>query len=165
MLQKSILTLVAVAALVILAGDVRTAPVQPPHHSIEVTTTITEIDDEPLADDTPSSPINMHSTSPCNQLALTLAVTPGDSTSVEVRCEERGSTSEGWQPVPFCSADAAASCAKDVRTFTLADYTAVSGVIWLSSRWPIRKQFARCYANDPGDGTGTVDMTGWRSWQ
>jgi len=123
------------------------------------------VEDEDLADTPETDVINMNAGQPTNQLSLTLSVTAGTSTRVQVVCYESNESASDFGPVPLCDSATPAACKPDLREFTLSDYTAVSGVIHIASRWPIVKQFAQCTADDPDDGTGTVTITGARSWQ
>jgi hypothetical protein len=136
----------------------------PADKGIPITATESGIDGGDMADTLLSNAINMESGRVCNQLSVTLAVTAGTSTRLTLQCFEAGQ-GEGFQPIPFCESAASAACGPDIRTFTMSDYTAAGGVIWISSRWPVTKRWAKCQIDDPDDGTGTVIMTGVRSWQ
>ena len=136
----------------------------PADKGVPITVSESGIDDGAMADTLLTNAINMEAGRVTNQLSLTLAVTEGTSTRVTVQCFEAG-TGEGYQAIPFCTNAASAECAPDIRTFTLSDYTAAGGVIWITSRWPITKRWAKCQIDDPDDGNGTVDVTGVRSWQ
>lgn len=103
-----------------------------------------------------------------NTLALTLAVTEGSTTQVDVRCYEsstwNGLTYAGFAPIELCdSATPKSACSPDVRNFTLSNYTAVDGVKYIKTRWETRDQFVYCTADDPDDSTGTVTITGTRT--
>jgi hypothetical protein len=98
-----------------------------------------------------------------NQLALTLAVTPGSTTAVVVKCYESSNNST-WGQVGLCDSKApTSSCAPDARQFTLADYTTVGTLKLITTRWSFKQRFAKCSAY--GAGTGSVSITGSRSWQ
>lgn len=118
-----------------------------------------------LADTLTTATINMQAGKVTNQLSLSLAVTPGTTTVVDVTCYESVDGSTGWDQLVLCDNASPSACVPDIRRYTLANYTAVSGVKWLASRWPITKKFARCSADDPNDGDGTVTVTGWRTWR
>jgi hypothetical protein len=106
--------------------------------------------------------IDMEAVHPTNQLSLTLAVTPGTSLTVDVRCYE-SNNSTTWDQISFCDTASPSACIPDVRRFTLASYAGT--VKYLPSRWALTKKYARCSVDDPADGTGTVTITGTRSWQ
>jgi len=117
---------------------------------------------ENLADTPVTDTINMEQNRPTNQLSLSIAVTPGTSLTVNVYCEEsvEGTT---WDRISLCTSTTPSTCEPELRIYTLADYAGTVKVI--SSRWPITKKFARCAVDDPLDGSGTVTITGTRSWR
>jgi hypothetical protein len=109
-----------------------------------------------------ASTLNMEEGSSTNQLSLTLAVTPGTSLIVDVRCYESANGTT-WDQISFCDTASPSACIPDVRRYTLASYA--GAVKYIPSRWAVTKKYARCSADDPADGTGTVTVTGTRSWQ
>jgi hypothetical protein len=117
---------------------------------------------ENLADTPVTDSINMEASRPTNQLSLTLSVTPGTSATVNVYCEESldGTT---WSRISLCDNATPSTCKPELRTYTFADYAGATKVI--ASRWPIAKKYARCSTDDPLDGTGTITITGTRSWR
>lgn len=133
----------------------------PPDKAIQIASGVAG---EDLADTPMTDVINMEASSPTNQLSLLVAVTPGTTTVVDVRCYE-SVNGVVFAPVPLCDSASPSACVPDVRRFTLANFVAASGVYYLASRWPILKKYAKCSADDPNDGTGTVVITGERSWQ
>jgi len=130
-----------------------------PQASIALTVAMTGVNGEDLADTPMTDAINMEAGQITNQLSLTLTVTAGTSTRVVVTCYE-SEDNVTYGRVSVCTSAASASCAPDIREFTLADY---SGSI--SSRWPVTKKWIKCSADDPDDGTGTVIVTGARSYR
>jgi len=133
---------------------------------IPLTATQTGVDGENLADTPLSDPIHMEASGYItNQLSLTFAVTAGTSTRIQVTCYESELKTSAYAQVSFCDTAPTSNCQPDVREYTLADYTAVGGVLYIPSRWGIKKAFAKCSADDPDDGNGTVVITGTRSWQ
>jgi hypothetical protein len=161
-LFDALCALLWIAFAVCFVKAVRAAPAP---RGIAITVTETGIDGEALADTPRSNAINMEAQYTCNQLSVTLAITPGSTTRVTLQCFEAGQ-GEGLQAIPFCVGGASSSCEPNIREFTLSKYTAdASGVIWITSRWSITKRWAWCTVDDPDDSDGTVDMTGVRSWQ
>lgn len=124
----------------------------------------TGVEDADLADTPATSAIHMEASQVTNQLSLTVAVTPGTTTVVDVWCEE-SVNGVNFDQIAVCDTASPSACSPDVRRFTLADYTAVSGVYYLAVRYAITKKWARCKADDAADGTGTVTITGARSWR
>ena len=99
-----------------------------------------------------------------NQLSLTLAVTPGTSLVIDVRCYESYYSNTGFDAIPFCdTVQPKSNCRPDIRQFTLADYTGT--VKYIASRWPVTKNYVKCNVTDPAGGSGTVTISGVRSWQ
>lgn len=130
---------------------------------IAVSATTTGITAANLANTPTTSGVNMEEGRATNQLSLTLAVTPGTSLVVDVRCYESQSGT-AWDQIALCdSVTPKSACHPDVRTFTLADYS--GSVKYITTRWAIKKKYAKCSADDPADGSGTVTITGARSWQ
>jgi hypothetical protein len=110
-----------------------------------------------------TSATDMEAVRPTNQLSLTLAVTPGTSLTVDVRCYESANNST-WDQISFCDTTTPKSaCVPDVRTYTLASFA--GAVKYIPSRWHVTKRWAKCSADDALDGSGTVTITGTRSWQ
>jgi len=98
-----------------------------------------------------------------NQLALTLAVTPGSTTAIVVKCYESANNST-WAQIGLCDSVAPTSgCAPDARQFTLSSYTTVGSIKTIASRWSVKQRYAKCSVY--GAGSGTVSVTGSRSWQ
>lgn len=101
-----------------------------------------------------------------NQLSLTLTVTAGTTTTFTVKCAESESgAANTWAQITKCDSSAAAACAPDVRTYTIANYTTQNGTKVIASRWGVKKQYVQCTLDDAADGTGTVVITGTRSYQ
>lgn len=134
---------------------------------IELTVADTGVDGEALSGTPVTDPINMHKTTAANQLSLNLEVTPGTTTVVTVECFESNVTggASGFGAITVCDTASPANCVPDKRRYTLADYTTVSGKKHIASRWALRKRWAQCRADDPNDGSGTVKITGTKSWQ
>lgn len=108
--------------------------------------------------------IDMEDPIPTNQLAWTLTVTPGSTTSFTFKCyESETGLAASWGEVPLCESGAATNCKPDVRTYTLSDFETLGSVKIIPSRWFIAKKYALCKATCSG--TGTFVMTGARSWQ
>jgi hypothetical protein len=122
------------------------------------------IDGEDLADTPLSDAINMELSEATNQLSLTLAITPGTSATVDVQCYESvaGTT---YSQISYCTNAVPAVCKPDVRRHTLSDYDTVGSVKIIATRWAVTKKFVKCSVDDPADGTGTVVVTGTRSWR
>lgn len=135
-----------------------------PTNTVILTTSTTGIAASDLADTPLSLSINMQAGVRTNQLDLTLAVTAGTSTRVRVTCYDSVDDSVFAQMI-FCDSASPSACFPDVREFTLSDFSAVGGVIYIPSRWAVTKQYVKCSVDDPDDGTGTVSLTGARSWQ
>jgi hypothetical protein len=133
--------------------------------AIQLTSTQTGVDGESLSDDPVTDAINMHGSNVIsNQLAMSFAVTPGTSATVTITCDESDDAAT-WLAIPLCDAAAPSNCAPDRRTYTLADWSTVSGVKYVTSRWYTPRRYARCKISDASDGSGTVVVTGSRSWQ
>jgi hypothetical protein len=130
----------------------------------KVTLIASGVDGEDLADAPVTDVINLDEGGPHTvQLSLTLAVTPGTSTRVRVACYQSMISTGAFGAVPLCDVASPSTCVPDVREFTLSDYAAVSGVKYINTNWLIPQQFAKCSADDPDDGSGTVVITGSRS--
>lgn len=131
-----------------------------------VTAVETDVNGANLSETPTSDAINMHDGGRVsNQLALELEVTPGTSLVVRVRCYE-GALAAKLAPIALCdSAAPVSACKPDIREFTLADYPTEAGKKRIVSRWSVKRKWVACSADDPADGTGTVVMTGTRSWQ
>ena len=119
------------------------------------TPTTKAIDMQPNADGSTTPGYLLH------QLSLTFAVTPGSTTSFSVTCYESQDGTHFDYINPCDNTTPAAVCAPDIRSYTIANYTAVGGVDYIGSRWIITKKYARCSAT--GVGSGTVTVTGVRS--
>lgn len=137
---------------------------------IPVTTTETGLSAEAIATTATSSAVHMEKNGyVTNQLDLTIAVTPGTSTRVRVWCTESDAMASGYAQFSTCRSatvsGAVEMCTPTVREFTLADYTTVSGVKYIATRMHISKPWAKCNLLDPDGGSGTVTVTGTRSWQ
>jgi len=125
------------------------------------TATTSGVDGENLNATPVTDAIDMQSGSNCNQLAVTLAITPGSTTSVTLYCSEgESSTVTAHAKINRCPSGA---CTPDVRTYTLSNYDTVNGVKYITARFPVAKRYASCTAS--GSGTGTVVVTGTRSRQ
>jgi hypothetical protein len=134
-------------------------PITTPAPAIALTTTITGVTAAALSGTPTTLAIDMEATpNVTRQLSLTLAVTPGNSTTVVVKCYESQSGTH-WDQIPAC--DSSGACSPDTRTYTLSGYTADTGVKYIPSRWIITKKYAQCSAYDSG--SGTVTITGARS--
>lgn len=114
---------------------------------------------ENLADTPVTDAINMEASQITNQLSLTLAVTPGTSLILDVSCYE-SQDGTNWDQISVCSSGA---CAPDVRRYTFSAYA--GAVKYLPTRWSITKKWVQCSTDDPADGTGTILITGARSWR
>ena len=98
-----------------------------------------------------------------NQLSLVLAVTPGTTTTVLVRCYESSNNST-WGQIGLCDSSTPTSiCGPDARQYTLSDFATVGGMKTIATRWAVKARFAKC--SFYGAGTGTASVTGSRSWQ
>lgn len=134
--------------------------------NINITATDTGISAANLSATPLSSAIDMQGDGKItNQLSLTIAVTAGSSTRIQVTCYESSSKTASFAQISFCDNSSPSNCNPDVREFTLSEYTAVGGILYIPSRWGIKKQWAKCSVDDPDNGTGTVTLTGTRSWQ
>jgi hypothetical protein len=99
-----------------------------------------------------------------NQLSLTLTVTAGSSTTTVVKCfESETGNANTWAQISICDGNAAAACAPDTRTYTLSEYDTQNSKKVIDSNWRFKKCYALCTAT--ASGTGTVVITGTRSWQ
>ena len=127
----------------------------------------TGVDGESLSATPVTDAIDMLDNSASNQLAITLAVTSGTSTRVRLYCSEgESSTVASMAQINLCDAVApVSSCAPDTREYTLSNYTASGGVRYITARFGFKKRWASCTVDDPDNGTGTVVITGTRSWQ
>lgn len=135
----------------------------PGEKSLPLSTTVEDAD---LADTPATAVVAMEPSRVTNQISLTLEITPGTTTYVDVTCYESTAADSGFGIISFCDTQSPSGCKPDVRRFTLADYTADgSGVYWIATRWHVTKPYAYCTADDPADGTGTITITGTRSWQ
>lgn len=119
-----------------------------------------------LADTPETLPINMEAVRLTNVLSLILRVTPGDSTGVVVTCYESDKGSV-WAQMVLCDyGEPSSSCKPDSRTYTLSDWTAAAdGNYYLPTHWSSTKELVKCSVDDPGDGTGTVSVTGDRTYR
>jgi hypothetical protein len=122
------------------------------------------VEDENLADTPVTDAVNMEATRATNHLSLSVAVTPGTTTSITVICHE-STDGVAWSRISQCDSLTPSTCKPKTKTYTLADYTTVSGVKTISSRWWTTKKWARCTVDDAADGTGTVTITGSRAWR
>lgn len=136
----------------------------PPDLPIAIPVAESGVNGENLSATPVSDAINMTAGKQTNQLALTVLVTPGTSTRVQVYCEE-STDKVKWSQINFCDSASPSACTKDVRQYTLSGYTTVGGTKAIASRWSIKRTWARCTLDDPDDGTGTVVLTGERTWQ
>lgn len=119
-----------------------------------------------LADTPLSEPIDMEANSlRTNQLTLTVIVTPGTTTRVQVTCYESHSSTSNIAQLSFCDTASPSACVPDVRTFTLANYATVDSLKYIKTRWIFTERWAKCSVDDPDDGTGTVSVSATRSWQ
>jgi len=131
--------------------------------SIPLTLEITGVSNISVSTTPMTRPIDMELTTVTNQLALTLAVTPGSTTTILVKCFESGNNST-WAQIGFCDTLTPTSgCVPDARQFTLADYTAVGAQKIIASRWDPKQRYVKCSVY--GLGTGKISITGSRSWQ
>lgn len=146
---------------VTLAALLIAAPVKSIHHSAASL----GVSGADLADTPTTNAINMEEGSWMNQLSLEIAVTPGTSLVVDVRCYESYNGTDFGQ-IAICDTSPTSACIPDVRRFTLADWTADGdGVKHLVSRWPTTKRFIRCSVDDPADGDGTVSIVAVRTFR
>lgn len=150
-----------------LALAVFLAPIAAAAQAVTISATQSGVSGESLSATPMTDTINMETVKPTNQLSLTLTITPGTTTVVRVRCYQSLSGASGsWGPLPVCDAAVPiSSCVPDVRSFTLSDYTTVGGVKVITTNWWVKQKYAQCSVDDPNDGTGTVVVTGSRSWQ
>jgi hypothetical protein len=133
--------------------------------SVLVTTAKTGVTAASLSATPHTLPIDMAEMDVTNTLSLTVTVKPGTSRAVRIWCDESDDKSK-WAVVTVCDPGlAVSSCAPDKREFLLADYDSVGGRKILSTRWSIKKRWARCHVDDPDDGSGTATVEGTRSWQ
>jgi len=133
--------------------------------AVVITVAVSGVSAENLADTPLMDALNMEAGKRTNQLALNLAVTPGTSLVVDVRCYE-SSDGTNYGQISLCDGASPSVCAPDIRGFTLADYTADgSGVKHIATKWKAVKKYIKCSVDDPADGDGTVSITGSRSWQ
>ena len=131
--------------------------------SIPLTLEITGVSNLSQSTTPVTRPIDMELTTVTNQLSLTLAVTPGSSTALVVKCYESGNNST-WAQIGLCDSVAPTSeCQPDARQFTLANYTTVGGMKIIATRWSVKQRHVKCSAY--ATGTGKISITGSRSWQ
>jgi hypothetical protein len=135
-----------------------------PQAAVSITSTVSGVAAADLADTPLTNSLNMEAGQITNQLSLTLAVTPGTSLIVDVRCYE-SQDGTNWGQISHCDSLATSTCVPDLRRYTLANYATVSGVKYIPTRWAITKKYTRCSVDDPADGDGTVTITGARRWQ
>jgi hypothetical protein len=133
------------------------ALVATPTNSITVATGVAA---EALADTPTTDAINMEAGYATNQLSLTIAVTAGTSTRVQVTCYD-STDNVTYAQRTLCDAQATSDCVPDVREFTLADWATPS----FSTTWHAPKKWIKCSADDPDDGTGTVTITATRGYR
>ena len=146
-------------ALVLLAALAAPPfPVTPVPPTIALTSAQTGVSAAALSGTPTTSAIDMEATWPTHQLSLTLAVTPGNSTAVVVKCYE-SQVAAMTNPELISPCDSSGACSPDSRTYTLANYSGT--VRYIPSRWIITKRYAKCSAYDAG--SGTVTITGVRS--
>jgi hypothetical protein len=140
------------------------APSSAADASIPLTLEITGVSNASLSATPMTRSIDMELTAVTNQLALTLAITPGTSTAIIVKCYESSNNST-WAQIGLCdSATPTSACAPDAREFTLANYASTAGgQKIIATRWDVKQRFAKCSAYDAG--TGKISITGSRSWQ
>ena len=99
-----------------------------------------------------------------NQITMTWTVTPGSTTVVTMGCSQAPSdTATAYAPIPLCDTASPSVCVPDVRSFTLASFTASGSTYALTADWPVTEKWVKCYIS--GTGTGTAVATGTRSWQ
>jgi hypothetical protein len=138
---------------------------QPARPSIAISSTVSGVAAEDLADTPVTDAINMEAGQVSNQLSLTLSITPGTSLLVDVSCAE-SSDGTNYGAIVLCDSDDPSACVPDTRRFTFSDFTAdASGDYQISTRWPVTKKWVKCTVDDPADGTGEITITGSRSWQ
>ena len=135
-------------------------PVTPVPPTIAVTAAQTGVVAAALSGTPWTNAIDMEATWPTHQLSLTLAVTPGTTTSFVVKCYE-SQTATMTNPELISPCDASGACTPDSRTYTIANYASVAGVYTIPSRWVITKRYAKCNAYNSG--SGTITITGVRS--
>lgn len=146
------------------ATDAATAVVG--SNGIQLTATDFGISAANLSDTPVSSAIDMENTVASNQLSLTISITPGTTTSITVRCSDSvDNSSNSYSQIGICDGNASATCAPDIRTYAMSDYTTQTGKKIISSNWRTKKRYVKCTLDDAADGTGTVTVTGTRSWQ
>lgn len=126
-----------------------------------ITAALSGVSNENLNDTPVTDAIDMQSGASSNQLALTLAITPGSTASVTLYCSEgETNTVADMAKINRCPGG---TCTPDVRTYTLSKYDTSGGVKYITARFPVMKRWAACTVT--GTGTGTVTITGTRSWQ
>ena len=135
-------------------------PVTPVSPTLPITAVQTGVSAAALSGTPTTNAIDMENTWPTHQLSLTLAVTPGNSSTVVVKCYE-SQTAAMTNPELISPCDSSGACSPDSRTYTIANYSAVAGVDYIPSRWIITKRYAKCSAYNSG--SGTVTITGVRS--
>lgn len=129
----------------------------------EITAAQTGISEENLADTPTTEVIDLWADGfVFPDLKLVIAVTPGDSLTVDVTCAN-SPDKKAFAPEPLCDAATPKSaCVPDVRSFTLADYPTIGGKKYITSNWRLRRRYAQCSVDDPQDEDGTVTVTAVR---
>lgn len=148
------------ALLLALALSAPPFPVQPVPPTLAITAAQSGVSAAALSGTPTTSALDMEATWPTHQLSLSLAVTPGNSTTVVVKCYE-SQTAAMTNPELISPCDSSGACTPDSRTYTIANYSAVAGVVTIPSRWIITKRYAKCSAYNSG--SGTITITGARS--
>lgn len=164
-MRKSHVLLLALVGVLAFARVSQAQPVT--GTGVVLTVTDTGINGENLADTPVSDVIDMFGSGKAtNQLGLTWKITPGTSATVTVGCSQSpDNVATTFSPVPLCDTNSPSTCVPDVRSMTLASWATVSGVKPIETNWHITKRYVKCYIDDAANGTGTVVVTGNRSWQ
>ena len=82
-----------------------------------------------------------------NTITWKMAITAGSTTRVQVRCYETDNADGTHKSsIEFCDgAQPTSNCGPDKREFTLSNYTAEGGVIYIRTRYTFRDQIGRAH--------------------
>lgn len=126
-----------------------------------MTATYLGMDGVNLADTPETNAIPMDETRQMNQLTLQGVITWGTSTEVQVQCKGSDTESGTYTWVDRCTGTDPVQCKPLVWRWNSTD--SADGLMTLEM--PNNYRFLKCQFDDPGDGTGTIVVSGMRGRQ
>jgi len=124
---------------------------------LPISATATGVSGDALSGGTTTDAIQMQSHTLLTQASLFVDVTAGTSTSMTITCQASDDAST-WYDVMACESGGAGvyNCETWTPTYDLTSNTEI--VVNLPSNYP----WIRCTLTDPGGGTGTVTVKGFK---